>query len=310
MPPCATLPGRLRRPSSGVHRWICIAILAPLVGTPVYADPAPPGVSATGAPQAASPPVRVSLRGSMVVDMSYNTSPGLFPGSQAAFAVRSDLAQPQFFISPQNSVLGIDLNANPIEGAEIIGALAITLRSPQPLVTANTISPQFYDVHVEAKTKTFRVAFGQMPDVVYPTTPDVLNGAPPGYLPGAIGYTRPQLAAGVDAPLGEVVTLLLQGCVAQPVQTFQVSDELVGRQAGWPDFQGRVAVGNGEPVATGAVIRPVNVRLKLESMGIGASAGSCCCHPRREPCPSPPGRSAATCTPSCPPGRRCGARSS
>ena len=50
--------------------------------------------------------------------MSYNTSPGLFPGSQAAFAVRSDLAQPQFFISPQNSVLGIDLNANPVEGAE------------------------------------------------------------------------------------------------------------------------------------------------------------------------------------------------
>ena len=95
-----------------------------------------------------------------------------------------------------------------------------------------------------------------MPDVVYPTTPDVLNAAPPGYLPGAIGYTRPQLAAGVDVPLGEVMTLLIQGCVAQPVQTFQVSDELVGRQAGWPDFQGRVAVGNGEPVATGAVIRP------------------------------------------------------
>ena len=192
----------------------------------------------------------------MVVDMSYNTSPGLFPGSQASFAVRSDVGQPQFFISPQNSVIGIDLKANPIEGAELIGALAITLRSPQPLVTANTISPQFYDVHVEARTKRFRVAFGQMPDVVYPTTPDVLNTAPPGYLPGAIGYTRPQLAAGVDAPLGEPVTLLLQGCLAQAVQTFQVSDELVGRQAGWPDFQGRVALGNGEPVATGAVIRP------------------------------------------------------
>src|SRR6476659_5628535 len=113
MPNCAAPPGHLRRPSPSVHRGICIAILA-LVGTRVYAAPPPTGASATGAAQASAPPappVEVTLRGSMVVDMSYNTSPGLFPGSQAAFAVRSDLAQPQFFISPQNSVLGIDLNA-------------------------------------------------------------------------------------------------------------------------------------------------------------------------------------------------------
>ena len=82
----------------------------------------------------------MSLHGVMFVNMSYNTST-LFPGSQAAFAVRPSVSHPQFFVSPQNSSLGIDLSASSIEGAEVLGALAITLRSPQPLITANTISP-------------------------------------------------------------------------------------------------------------------------------------------------------------------------
>jgi hypothetical protein len=191
----------------------------------------------------------------MVVNMNYNGS-GLFPGSQANFAIRPDVSESQFFISPQNSVIGIDLRASPNEGVQILGALAITLRSPQPLVTSNTISPQFYDVHLEARTKSFHVAFGQMPDVVYPVTPDVLNGMPPGYLPGAIGYTRPQLQAGGDLPLSDVLHLLVLGCVARPIQTFDVSDEFVARQAGVPDLQGRVAVGTGEPATGGAAVRP------------------------------------------------------
>jgi hypothetical protein len=250
--------------------WAQIAILITTLRTPVQAAEAaagaPPQPGNPAPPPPASPPkpdnqaqapakVRVSLTGFMVVNMSYNTS-GLFPGSQAAFAIRPDVSEPQFFISPQNSVLGINLAASPIEGAEVLGALAITLRSPQPLITANTISPQFYDVHVEARTKRFHVAFGQMPDVVYPATPDVLNGVPPGYLPGAIGYTRPQLQAGLDVPLDDKLTLLFQGCLAQAVQTFQVSDEFVGRQSGIPDFQGRIALGSGEPGPAGAAIKP------------------------------------------------------
>ena len=191
----------------------------------------------------------------MVVNMNYNTA-GLYPGTQAAFAIRPDVSEPEFFISPRNSVLGLNLGTNPVEDVELIGALAITLRSPQPLITTNAISPQFYDVHMEARTKGFHVAFGQMPDVVYPGTPDVVNGVPPGYLPGAIGYTRPQLQGGADVPLFDPLTLLVRGCLALPVQTFQISDEFVGRQAGIPDFQGRVALGMGEPAPGGAAIKP------------------------------------------------------
>jgi hypothetical protein len=235
---------------------LCLAIIGRIAASP---RPAAAQTASSLQPGTQEPtpfePVKVSLRGIMLIDMSYSTST-LFPGSLATFAIRPELSEPQFFISPQNSVLGIDLKAMPITGTEVIGALAITLRSPQPLVTANTISPQFYDVHLETRTRTFHLAFGQMPDVVYPATPDVLNGAPPGYLPGAIGYTRPQLQGGIDVPFSEDLSLLVRGCAAHAIQTFEVSDTLLGRQAGVPDFQGRIALGNGEPVAAGATIRP------------------------------------------------------
>ena len=235
--------------------WACIAISiwtvsAPLDAAPQADEPSPQPVTQESAPAK----VRVSLMGFMVVNMSYNAS-SLFPGSQAAFALRPVLSEPQFFISPRNSVLGINVGTSAIEDVDVRGVLAITLRSPQPLLTANTISPQFYDVHMEARTKGFLVAFGQMPDVVYPATPDVLNGVPPGYLPGAIGFTRPQLQGGVDVPLSDDLTLLGRGCLALPVQTFQVSDEFVGRQAGVPDFQGRVALGIGDPAPSGMALR-------------------------------------------------------
>ena len=229
----------------------------PLAAAPQAIDPSPqPATQAPApAPTPAPPKVRVSLVGFMVVNMNYNTA-GLYPGTQAAFAIRPDVSEPEFFISPRNSVLGLNLGTNPVEDVELIGALAITLRSPQPLITTNAISPQFYDVHMEARTKGFHVAFGQMPDVVYPGTPDVVNGVPPGYLPGAIGYTRPQLQSGIEVPLIDPLTLLVRGCLALPVQTFQISDEFVGRQAGVPDFQGRVALGMGEPAPGGAAIKP------------------------------------------------------
>jgi hypothetical protein len=230
--------------------------LARLLSTPLYAaTPAAEEPGAKGTQEPSPEKVKVSVNGFMVINMNYDFA-GLFPGSQANFALRPDISERQFFISPQNSVIGINLRAGTFEGAELLGALAITLRSPQPLITSNTIAPQFYDVHLEARTKTFHVAFGQMPDVVYPVTPDVLNGMPPGYLPGAIGYTRPQLQGGVNAPLGDVLHLLVQGCVARPIQTFDVSDEFGARQAGAPDLQGRLAVATGEPVAGGAVVRP------------------------------------------------------
>jgi hypothetical protein len=264
-----------RRFSSRARLEVWFGIAGLLVSVPLYAAPQTTETPPAGQPRnetgkdAGADKVNVSIYGFMVVNMNYNTS-GLFPGSQASFAIRPDVSESQFFISPQNSVLGINLRASPLEGAELLGALALTLRSPQPLITSNTISPQFYDVHLEGRTKTFHIAFGQMPDVVYPVTPDVLNGMPPGYLPGAIGYTRPQLQGGIDLPLSKVLHFLALGCLARPVNTFDVSDELVGRQAGIPDFQGRIAVGTGEAGEGGAAIRP---RERPVEIGIDAHWG-------------------------------------
>ena len=254
---------------SGLPWWLCLMLFAQLAGTRLHAEPPagnkqvageqgeqkkvapapPPPAPAPAAPGAgAGGAVHVAVRGLLIINMNYNTA-GLYPGSQASFALRPDISEPQFFISPQNSVVGIDLGASPVEGAEILRVLAITLRSPQPLVTANTIAPQFYDVHLEAKTRFFRIAFGQTPDVIYPVTPNVLNGMPPGYLPGAIGYTRPQLQGGAEVPLSATVQLFVAGSLARPIQTFELTDTTVGRQAGVPDVQGRVAIAVGNQQA-------------------------------------------------------------
>lgn len=240
-------------------RWLRRAFLPLFVASPVFAAP-PSSGSSEGHDQPVEPSeVRVTLSGFLLVNLNYNSAT-LYPGSQAAWVVRPDVSEHQFFISPQNSLLGINLESGPLHGATVLAQLAITLRSPQPLLTTNTIAPQFYDVHIEAKTKAARLAFGQMPDVVYPVTPAVLNGMPPGYLPGAIGYARPQLAASLDLDLVDDLRLLLQGSLARPVQTFSLSDDLAGRQAGVPDFEGRLGITAGEADAGG----PIPLELGLD----------------------------------------------
>src|SRR5258708_13054131 len=113
-----------------MRRLACLAMLGCLIGMPLRAatpEPEePPGKSAQ-APSRTK--VAVVTRGFLVVNMNYNFS-GLFPGSQATFPLRPAVSEPQFFISPPNSVLGIDLRAGTLEGAEILCALSITLPSP------------------------------------------------------------------------------------------------------------------------------------------------------------------------------------
>ena len=85
-------------------------------------------------------------------------------------------------------MLGINLGAGPLEGVDILGALAITLRSPQPLLTANTIAPQFYDVHMQLEFEHWRLVVGQYPDVILPVVPETINSYPVGFVPGAFWY--------------------------------------------------------------------------------------------------------------------------
>lgn len=183
--------------------------------------------------------LELSPRGIFVVNFAHNSGT-LYPGSFALFAYPPDISGSQFYISPQNTVLGFKLSGLSLGDAKISGALDVNLRSSN-ILTAAQIAPQFYDVHIQLETGWFRAFVGQFPDVLLPFVPNTVNSFPGGTLPGAIGYARPQVRADFRVPIRDFYQLLLQGSLNRPIQTFELSTEIAGRQAGLPDIQGRVA---------------------------------------------------------------------
>jgi hypothetical protein len=215
-----------------------------------WAQAATPTPTPTDTPPSGAPAWRLTgelhlqPRGVFVVNAAYNRGT-LYPGSFVLVALPAAVSDPQFFISPQNTVLGFKLHGLSLGHAEISGALDVNLRSNTPLISGNSISPQFYDVHIQLETERLRIFVGQFPDVVLPFVPDTVNSFPSGYVPGAIGYARPQVRADVRFPWRDRYQLSLQGSLNRPIQTFELADELAGRQAGLPDLQGRLAVAVG-----------------------------------------------------------------
>jgi hypothetical protein len=215
----------------------------PIIVAPPPPPEAPPPPGAPARPMLHGE-IKAELRGAFIVNLCYNTGT-LNPGSFVYFAYPKTVSKPQFFVSPSNTVVGFKLSGLSFGSADISGAMDVNLRSPTPLQTANTLLPQFYDVHMQLEFSRWRLIVGQYPDVLLPVVPDTTNSYPAGYVPGALGYVSPQLRADVRLPVGERLQALFQGSLNRPIQTFQLSDELVGRQAGVPDLQGRVALALG-----------------------------------------------------------------
>jgi hypothetical protein len=184
-------------------------------------------------------------RGFFIVNASRNGGT-LNPGSFVFYALPPAVSRSQFFVSPANTVLGFGLSGLSIGDLQLSGGLDVTLRSPQPLAASNVISPQFYDVHIQLESGRLRLILGQYLDVLLPFVPDTTNSFPSGYLPGAIGYARPQVRGDARLPFGEEAQLILKVAACQPIQTFDLPGSVaVGRQGGVPDGQARASVAIG-----------------------------------------------------------------
>jgi len=197
--------------------------------------------------RAASAEVSMRPRGALVVNLGYNSGTFL-PGPYGYYALPRSLSRPQFFLAPSNTVLGFIVDGVKLgEGPVVLSAgLDLTLRSPSPLQTGSALAPQFYDAYVRMEGDRLRLTLGQFPDVVVPVVPETFNLFPVGYLPGSLGFARPQLRADARFPLGEANQLLVQASAATPVQTFDVGGTRIGRQAGVPDGQLRLAFARGQ----------------------------------------------------------------
>ncbi|HEV2663447.1 MAG TPA: hypothetical protein VG324_00960 [Blastocatellia bacterium] len=192
--------------------------------------------------------VKIIPYGILIANVNYNSS-GLDPGSIAGFAFPSIPLNPaQFNISPGNTYLGVDIKWPKIGEWEINGKVDFDLRGPTPLRGVDNIfAPLFINVYGEAKTDRYRILAGQAPDIVSPLISNSLNAYPFSYLPGKLGFFRPQVRFETYQPIGGGFTLIYKGAIAQAIQTFQVADEVIGDQAGLPDGQSRLALAYGKP---------------------------------------------------------------
>ena len=179
-----------------------------------------------------------------IVNSAWNSGT-MTPGSFVFYALPRAVSRSQFYISPANTVLGFALKGITVKGAELSGGLDVTLRSPTPLQTANTISPQFYDVHISSSSCTCGSSSGSTPTFCSPSSP-----TPPTAIPAATCRAPSVTPARSSAPTGGFLSANAPSCSSrlsanQPVQTFDLSPDAVGRQGGRPDMQARAALAIG-----------------------------------------------------------------
>lgn len=191
--------------------------------------------------------VKIIPFGILIANLNYNTS-SLDSGSIVGFA-NPDIPTntPDFDISPGNTFLGVDIHWPKIGKWEINGKVDFDLRGPTPLRANNLFAPLFIHVYGEAKTERYRLMAGQAEDLVSPLISNSLNTYPFSFVPGKLGFFRPQARFETYQPIGDDFTFSFKGAIAQSIQTFQVANEVIGDQTGLPDGQMRLALGYGKP---------------------------------------------------------------
>jgi hypothetical protein len=201
--------------------------------------------------------VKIIPYGTVIANVNYNSA-ALLPGSWSAFALPKLVPDTdQFNVSPGNTYLGVDIKWPKIGDWELNGKVNFNLRGALPLTANNIFQPQFFDMYGEAKTENYRLLAGQTVDVVAPLAPNTLNQYPVTFIPGSLGYFRPQVRFETFQPINDKFTFILQGALTQAIQTFdvgtasigpgEVSKDVIGRQTGLPDGQTRVGLGYGKP---------------------------------------------------------------
>lgn len=191
-------------------------------------------------------PVRIVPFGVGIFNVNYNTR-SLFQGSYSFYAEPNNVFnRSDFDMSPQNSFLGVDITGPAVGDARTSGRIDFDFRGPNPVETNAT--PYFFNIYGDIKTDRWRFVLGQAQDVISPLSPEVLNltNGVIGYMPGEIGYFRAQARLELYFPIGEEFQFTWQGSINQQVvRPLERLPDRFGSNAGWPDFQGRLAWGFG-----------------------------------------------------------------
>ncbi len=228
---------------------LSLALSSPAIVTAQPAEPAAPGTQAAQTPASDR---WIHPYAIFVINANMNSG-ALLPGGVSVFALPEgpQRDREQFNISPANSLFGAAFTFPAINDTKVGGKVDLTLRGANPLSNQNTFSPLFANVYLDLTYEPVRFVFGQAQDVVSPLTPTTLNFYPLSYTPGSLGFFRPQFRVETTIGVADESHVMLQAAMAQPIQTFQISDEAVATQSGWPDVQARAALAAGQANAAG-----------------------------------------------------------
>jgi len=180
----------------------------------------------------------------LLVMNSVYSSRRMHPGAFAFFVGPYDVNY--FTISPINTIAGFSIEGVTFETVKLSGAIQLSLRSPTPLLVTNVVSPQFYDVHLEARTERIRVYAGLFKSVLQMISPPTINAFPNGYIPGQLGFPRPQVRVDLRARTSATTHVIAELAAVAPTQTLDVGEGLLGGDAGFPDGFARLSFGGGE----------------------------------------------------------------
>jgi hypothetical protein len=210
--------------------------------------------------------VTIRPYGFLVGNATYNTH-ALVPGNIGFFSVPevSSITARQFSVSAGNTFVGADLIFPDIGSWALAGKFDFNLRGSTPVTEDNVFAPYFANVYLEARTSPHRILAGLASDFVSPLSPRSLNLYPGSYLPCDLGTNRPQVRYECQRSVGDATTLVFQGGIATAVQTFQVSDEVLGFGTDVPDLNLRVGLGRGD-------IGPASRKRPLE-LGLSGHVG-------------------------------------
>ena len=238
------------------------AVWAPQMAADVPTACAPRTAPCVDCPRVTTrdPWFNVKVFGAAKLDAIYNTARPQAPG--APFFLVPDFAggfsQNTIDINARQSLLGVLFTGPKIGNFQSGGKISAVFFDNTVLEDRNGFLLQ--QAYGELINDDWRFAAGLQFDVFAPGLPTVL---PFSYLGGsgsAGNCIRGQIRVERFVDVGSDSQLTLQGALSEPLNTYVIPDLTLDEDNGWPNVEGRIAFGLGEPAPIGLLTqRPLEV---------------------------------------------------
>jgi BMFP domain-containing protein YqiC len=184
----------------------------------------------------------IELYGYIKGDASYDSS-RTYPGNYVVY-VESEATRRhdnEFNLTANQTRLGMRIGGPATETFKTYGLVEIDFYGNYASENKAKIQMRLAYLVLDWPTSQFNILAGQAADIFSPLVPNTLNYTVL-WDAGNIGYRRPQIRLTKGIPLGEKVSLKLEGGVARTIGRTDLTGSETGEDAGFPTAQGRVSM--------------------------------------------------------------------